>query len=391
MCVPGQKMMNGFFDDITRMGRGSSHRASSYDISGGNDDSWRFAPGERRVIADISGPGKITHLWFTQSCGDPDFLRKIVLSIRWDGEDNPSVLAPLGDFFCLGHGIVNSYQSLFFNASARKDYVFGGPVGLNCYLPMPFSKGARVELINESGAEVYQYFYVDYELYDEPLAEDILYFHAAFHRENPTVGWGHEIPVNHPLSNIKNLSDRDNYLLLEVEGEGHFIGFNLSVTNLQPDEMNPHENTWWGEGDEMYVIDGEPWPPRIHGTGTEDALNQAYGMQDNAYLYNGSSVYEHKTGGYQTSYVFFPTHPVRFKKSLRASIEHGHANHLSNECASVAYWYQREPHRPIELLPVKKRLPLRRRFCSVEGGETEPTLVEMTGEMVAAKEAWGEI
>ena len=86
----------------------------------------------------------------------------------------------------------------------------------------------------------------------------------------------------------------------------------------------------------MIFIDDEPWPPSIHGTGSEDFLNQAFGMQKNAYLYNGSSIYGHETEGYQCSYVFYPTNPIRFSKSVRASIEHGHANHLSNEYSSVA-------------------------------------------------------
>jgi len=389
-------------DNLSIITGARTKRASSYDVSGRNADYWRIAPGETRVMADIAGPGKITHIWITQSNPDQDYLRKILLRAYWDGESEPSVLAPVGDFFCLGHSIVNSFQSLPFTASARANNTFGGAVALNCYLPMPFDKAARIECVNESDEEHILYFYIDYELYDEsPCAGGVGgvggagsagagLLHACFRRENPTTGWGHEITVNSVPSDIANLSDRNNYLLLDAAGEGQFVGFNLSVTNMQRALKAPHERTWWGEGDEMYFIDGEPWPPSLHGTGSEDALNQAYGMQRNAYIYNGSSVYENDTGGYQTSYVFYITNPVRFRKSLRASIEHGHANHLSNEYSSVAYWYQREPHKSFGIIPVAQRVPLIQSFIFPEGSKTDPEPLIIDGQMNESKAAWRE-
>ncbi len=110
----------------------------------------------------------------------------------------------------------------------------------------------------------------------------------------------------------------------------------------------------------MIWVDGYKWPPDLHGTGSEDYLNQAWGMQDNAYLMNGSSIYEANTGGYQTSYVFHLANPVRFQREIKVTIEHGHGNHLANEMSSVAYWYQLEPHRRFGILPVKKRKPVER-------------------------------
>ena len=377
-------------DNLSLITRARSKRASSWDVSGKNGDSWRIPAGESKIMADIGGPGKITHIWITQSNPDQDFLRKILIRAFWDNETEPSILAPVGDFFCLGHSIVNSFQSLPFTASARLNNAFGGAVALNCYLPMPFNEAARFEIVNESDDEHILYFYIDYELYDQRFAGDTGRLHARFHRENPTTGWGHEITVNSPPSNIPNLSDANNYLLLDAEGAGQFIGFNLSVTNLQKAVKAPHSRTWWGEGDEMYFIDGEPWPPSLHGTGSEDALNQAYGMQRNAYLYNGSSIYEEDTGGYQTSYVFYITNPVRFRESLRASIEHGHANHLSNEYSSVAYWYQREPHKSFGILPVKQRIPLVQSFAYPEGSKTAPVSMTLDQEMKKSKELWDE-
>ena len=379
-----------FFSHLTQITKARTKRVSSWDSTGRNGDAWRIEPGERSVLADLTGPGQITHIWMTQGSQDPEILRKIVLIISWDNEEHPSVQVPLGDFYGLGHAMVNSYQSLFFTASTRHNHTFSGSVALNSYLPMPFNRSARIELLNESELAYHQYFYIDYELFADEHPAETAYFHACFKRENPTTGWGHEITVNAPPANIANLSDQDNYLLLDAVGEGHFIGFNLSVTNLQTSLKNPHKRTWWGEGDEMIFIDGEPWPPSLHGTGSEDALNQAYGMQPNAYLFNGSSIYEEYTGGYQTSYVFYAANPVRFTRSIKASIEHGHGNHLSNEYASVAYWYQKEPHQAFDILPVMQRLPLIRSFSCPEGRQTDPTPLTLTDEMQAMKRQWQE-
>ncbi|MFB2603785.1 DUF2961 domain-containing protein, partial [Rhizobium phaseoli] len=95
----------------------------------------------------------------------------------------------------------------------------------------------------------------------------------------------------------------------------------------------------------------------IHGTGTEDYFNHAWGMQNNAFLMNGSVIHESIVPGYQVSYRFHLTDPVRFKNRLRVTIEHGHANHLSDDWASTAYWYQTLPSPKLTILPVEQRLP----------------------------------
>jgi hypothetical protein len=302
------------------------------------------------VLADIKGPGAITHIWMTQR----DHYRECLLKITWDNASRPSVLVPLGDFFGLGHGIVNSYQSLLFTASTRNNNQFNQGCALNSYALMPFRERAVVELVNESAELHRQYFYVDYETFDKPQP-DAGYFHAEFRRTNPFGGWGHEIRVNTPEANIVNLERQawnDNYVILEAQGRGHYIGCNLSVTNFQ--------GTWWGEGDDMIWVDGYKWPPDLHGTGSEDYLNQAWGMQPNAFLRNGSSIHESHTNGYQTSYVLHIENPVRFQKEIKVTIEHGHGNHLANEMSSVAYWYADQPRAAVAPPSMLQRLPVLR-------------------------------
>ena len=325
-------------------------RFSSWDTTGRNADAWKIEPGESAVLADIKGPGAITHIWMTQG----DHYRECLLKITWDNAKRPSVLVPLGDFFGLGHSIVNSYQSLLFTASTAKNNQFNEGCALNCYIQMPFSERALVELVNESSEPHGQYFYIDYETYNKPQP-DAAYFHAEFRRTNPFGGWGHEVQVNSAEANIVNkgkLAWDNNYVILQTKGKGHFIGCNLSVTNFQ--------GTWWGEGDDMIWVDGYKWPPDLHGTGSEDYLNQAWGMQRNSFLRNGSSIFENDTDGYQTSYVFHIENPVRFVKEIKVTIEHGHGNHLANEMSSVAYWYAAKAAPAVTPPAVAKRLPVLR-------------------------------
>ena len=132
--------------NLAQIKEGKTGRCSSYDRTGRNNDAWSIKAGETRVLADIRGPGAITHIWMTQR----NHYRECLLKITWDNAKSPSVLVPLGDFFCLGHGIVNSFQSYLFTASTRNNNLFNQGCALNCYAPMPFKERAVVELVNQS-------------------------------------------------------------------------------------------------------------------------------------------------------------------------------------------------------------------------------------------------
>jgi hypothetical protein len=361
-------------------------RASSWDQRGRNQDYWTIPAGESRILADLQGPGQITHIWMTQFCRrqlgpglldpddtagtapvleihnalglnweepDPDYYRKVLLRITWDDQDHPAVLVPLGDFFGVGHSMPNSYASALFTVSAKPEesLVFGGSAALNCWVPMPFNSRALIEVVNENDLPLAQYFYVDYELFREPLADTTLYFHAHWTREEACEGWGPDLQTNSPETNVVHLSDEGNFVVLETEGAGHYIGCNLSVHHRQ--------GSWWGEGDDMIFIDDDTWPPSLHGTGTEDYFNHAWGMQKNAYLYHGTIVHESDVPGYSVTYRQHIVDPVRFTSRIKVSIEHGHANHLADDWAATAYWYQTLPSPAATILPVERRLPTR--------------------------------
>lgn len=324
-------------------------RISSWDTTGGNADAWPIEPGETKTLAEIDGPGSISHIWFTIASPDPHYLRKLLLRAYWDGESNPSIDTPVGDFFGMGHGRAFSYQCALFNTSNDEAGRLGGGVAMNCWAPMPFSEHARLEIVNDQEEPVHAfYFYIDTQAHNQPLPEGTLRFHAKWRREVPADGWTGKGSIWHTAEwhermagpEGKNLSDAGNYCFLEAEGRGHFVGVNFAINHLRPD--------WWGEGDDMFFVDGEPWPPSLHGTGSEDYLCHAWGMQNNAHMYNGTAWAEIDSGNHWGKVCVYRYHivdPVPFTKSLRASIEHGHANDRSDDWSSTAYWYQTEPHK----------------------------------------------
>lgn len=380
---------------LTEIRTAKTDRVSSWDRTGRNKDFWTIPAGKSIVLADIEGPGCITHIWMTQA----NHYRHCLLKMTWDDAKYPSVLCPLGDFFGLGHGIVNSYQSLLFSALANDNNVFESGCALNSYVQMPFKKRAVIELINQSNEKHNQYFYIDYETYDTS-EQNIGYFHTEWHRENPFGGWGGEITANAPEADIANKGKtawENNYIILETKGRGHYIGCNLSITNFQ--------GSWWGEGDDMIWVDGYKWPPDIHGTGSEDYLNHAWGMQDNAFLRNGSSIFEGNTnginqtgnlflgkGGYQTSYVHHIENPIHFTKDIKVTIEHGHGNHLCNEVSSTAYWYAEKPSKVKKVPPVAKRMPVLQdnqgNWLYDKKNQTTSEKIKPNAEMLRMKKKW---
>ncbi len=301
-----------------------SRRVSSYDRSGGNRDSIAIEPGRTAVLAEIDGPAAIDHIWVTIAA-EPFYGRKIVLRFFWDGEAAPSVETPVGDFFGVGHGLNRNFSSLPVICSSEGR-------ARNCYWYMPFRRSCRITATNEGTGPVDAfYYYIDYR--ELPgLGPETAYFHAQYRQDFP------------PAPNR-------NYLLLDAEGAGHYVGCNLSV--LQ------RAMGWWGEGDDMITVDGET-SPSLHGTGSEDYFSDAWGMRESQSLFYGCPLQEEdfQAGSKATVYRFHIPDPVPFKKSIRVTIEHGHANDRSDLLSSVAYWYQAEPHLPFPpLTPAAERLP----------------------------------
>ena len=299
-----------------------AQREGSYDRSGGNDDWRSIEPGQELLLADIKGPGRIVHFWWTIAAeAIPQYNRALVLRMYWDGEKQPSVESPLGDFFCNGHGMFAMVGSLPISVTE-----YGGR---NCWLPMPFKKSARITLTNDADKPVRMFFWnIDWQR-PPSLPEDTRYFHAQYRQEFPTI------------------KGKD-YAILDANGQGHYVGVALSVEK----ESKPG---WFGEGDERMCVDGQS-EPSIIGTGTEDYFITAWGP----HVYNSpwagySFMQGYKTlGDKSTAYRFHILDPIPFTRSIRVSIEHAWDQQNSDFCdnySSVAYWYQTEPHQSFAPLP----------------------------------------
>jgi hypothetical protein len=298
---------------------------SSHDTSGRNDDFLPIAAGATAQLANIQGPGIIAQLWVTISSPDKYFLRRIVLRMYWDGEKTPSVEVPIGDFFGTGFEYKH-YITPYLGMSSG---------GYYSYLPMPFNKSARIEVVNETGSEVYSFYYhIDYHKLSEPLDPSIAYFHATWHR-------------------VIRTDPKQYYTLLEAEGEGHLVGVNLNMQSYDG-------GLQFLEGDEMIYVDGEK-EASLKGTGTEDYFNSGWYFNRGEFSapYHGLIIKDDSLGRI-AAYRFHILDAIPFKKSIRALIEHGDQNVEIADYSSTAYWYQKEPHKPFAALPLPGlRIPLR--------------------------------
>jgi Protein of unknown function (DUF2961) len=311
-------------------------RSSSYDRTGGNEDYRPLDAGQTLTLLDAAGSGEITHVWITIASREQYHLKKIVLRIYWDGQESPSVEAPVGDFFGLGLGDYFLYQAA--------PLAVGADNALNCFFPMPFQRHARITLTNEGRERAEAiYWNIDYRAYSAALPADTLYFHAQYRQATPNVA----VP-----GSKTNLDGKDNYVWMEATGRGHFAGVTMSIIE--------NADGWWGEGDDMFFVDGEKLPS-INGTGSEDYFLGAWdfgGKQFSYALFGAPLVGPERQGARWSVYRFHLDSPIPFTKSLRATIEHGHANDRGDNYYSVAYWYQTEPHAAFPPLPpVDQRLP----------------------------------
>ncbi len=313
-----------------------------------NWDNRHIDPGKTFVLAEITGPATIQHIWLTFPDPAPGWLGRegnadhseLVLRIFWDGAAEPAVETPVGDFFAAGFG-----QRAEVNSAPVM--VEGGDA-YNCYWPMPFYKSARIEIENQSTKPLNSFYYqVDY-VKEDSLPAGVPYFCAQYRQEFPVA------------------SGRD-YLICDAEGRGHYVGTVLSARSRSP--------MWFGEGDEKFYVDGET-TPSLQGTGTEDYVGNAWGMGTGTYAYFGVPILEGDFGmvGWRTSvYRWHLPDPVRFTKHLRVEIEdagwiskdelqegtHEGFVERNDDFASVAFWYQvGQPKRFAKVPPAaERRLP----------------------------------
>ncbi|MBN1418781.1 MAG: DUF2961 domain-containing protein [Planctomycetes bacterium] len=337
----------------------TAHRASSNNPDwSSNDDSKRPIPGETTVLADLEGPGVVTHIWMTIADSEYGWPRLLRLRIYYDGSPVPSVDSPIGDFFAVGNGMEGEVESLMVRDSSDGR-------ARNCYWPMPFRKSCKITVTNEGRRRVTMlYYHVDWQKV-ESLPPETPYFHAWYRQALPAP------------------ADGSRYEFLSVQGKGHYVGTVMSVIQA--------EAGWFGEGDDTFWVDGGR--PSIEGTGSEDYFNDAWGLHVNDGPFYGVTVAEGTgLGSRMTAYRWHLQDPIPFRKSLTAEIEHRGWTYRTDGSvksafgvrtdliSSVAFWYQQGiaqglppvPYGPARLpqgnalqIEVEESLPV----VEVEGGK----------------------
>lgn len=296
----------------------------------------KIAPNSIFELGDIEGPGSIQQIWMTTTAE----TRTLILRIYWDGQETPSVEAPLGDFFASGWGVFAQISSLAVCVNPKNGY--------NCYWQMPFRRHCKITVENRAEKECVLFYQVNYQLTDVP--EDAAYFHAQFRRTNPL-----------PYA-------QDYVILDDVSGRGHYVGTAVA--------WGVNNNGWWGEGELKWFLDGED-APTICGTGTEDYFCGAWGFHvGNRYEtfttpYAGMPVNTTPDGSEpgltQTRYGLYRWHitdPIRFRTGLKVTMQalgwrrDGRYLPLQDDIASVAYWYQTLPTAPFPDLPDRDALEI---------------------------------
>ena len=256
-----------------------------------------LAAGENLTLAQEAAgvAGVIRRIWLTISDRSPEMLRGLRIDAFWDGAATPAVSAPLGDFFGVGLGRVAAWESAYLSNPEGRSF--------NCVLPMPFRSGFRLTVTNETAADLPMLFYdVNYTVGDA-LPPDTLYMHTHWRRESPTT------------------LGRDYEILPRVTGGGRFMGCNIGVRT----DRAQWADTWWGEGEVKFYLDGDTDHPTLCGTETEDYIGTAWGQGAYHNRYQGCPVADSAAGAY-CFYRWHDPDPIYFRTDIRVTIQQiGHA------------------------------------------------------------------
>lgn len=283
-------------------------------------------PGEIVTLADITGPGTIRHIWMT-TLNVPELLRSAVVRAYWEGQEHPSVEAPIGDFAGFAHGKVTAYQSAVHSV--------GENAALNVWFEMPFVEHAHLSLANEGRLPMPLFYQIDYTLGDRHPA-DVGRLHVLFRRENPTT------------------MGKDFELLPQRRGKGCFLGAVMGV--------RVEDQRWWGEGEVKFYLDGDEDFATIVGTGAEDYVGLSFGMQETPFLYHGASL---NRDGFISMYRWHVRDPVYWRESCRVTIQQiGHRGtayrwedyphqlyERADDWSTATFWYEPVPSAPLPPFP----------------------------------------
>jgi hypothetical protein len=312
---------------------------------------WKISPSVKIkskttfTVAEITGPGAIQHIWMTPTGN----WRYSIIRFYWDDEATPSIEVPVGDFFGMAWGKYSQLTSLAVTVNPGSAF--------NCYWPMPFRKKCKITMENIDDKDMILYYQVDYTLTEVP--QDAAYLHAQFRRVD-------RVPYKQDYTIVDN-----------IKGKGHYVGTFMAYES--------HDNGWWGEGEIKFFMDGDEKFPTICGTGTEDYFCGSYDFDSRQKDVHGKESVEYTEfrtpyaglhqvirgdGHYEIMqrfgmYRWHISDPIRFDKDLRVTIQDlgwrndGRYLPLQDDIATVAFWYQAEPHAAFPKLPSKDELEVK--------------------------------
>ena len=247
------------------------------------------AAGQTVTLLDIKGAGIINRIWMTINDRSPEMLRSLVLKMYWDGSVKPAVSVPLGDFFGVGLGQMVAFENELFSDPEGRSF--------NCYIPMPFKKGAKVTITNESNKDLNLLFYdINFSKLEKPN-DNMLYFHSYWHRD------------------LKTELKKDFEILPYVEGNGRYLGTNMGIM-----ANKEYGDSWFGEGEVKVYLDGDTNFPTLNGTGTEDYIGTGWGQGTYINKYQGSLIADKE----QQAFAFYRYHipdPIYFHKDIKVTIQ----------------------------------------------------------------------
>lgn len=251
----------------------------------GNAFEW-IQLGETKILLNTTGEGIIQRIWMTID-KDPLKLRSLRLQMFWDYSPKPAVDVPMGDFFVYNLGKGVAFESSLFSTAEGRSF--------NCYIPMPFRKAAKIQLINEGRSVVKLYYDVDFIL--QKLAPSAMYFHAAWTRQM-TAKLGADFEI-----------------LPKVTGKGRFLGMSVGLIT-----DSTYEKSWWGEGEVKMFMDDDKEYPTIVGTGAEDYIGSAWGLGAFTNMYQGCTIANDSTREFNF-YRWHVPDAIYFSKSMRVTIQ----------------------------------------------------------------------
>jgi len=245
--------------------------------------------GQSLTLLDVQEAGIVQRIWITINDRSPEMLRSLRIDMYWDNEQKPAVSVPFGDFFGVGLGRTTSFQNILFSNPEGRSF--------NAFIPMPFKTGAKIVITNESKKKLNNIFYdIDYNVVNG-WSDDVLYFHAYWHRDSATT------------------LTKDFELLPTVMGRGRFLGVNIGV-NANP----AYKKSWFGEGEVKMYLDGDTDYPTLNGTGTEDYIGTAWGQGKFINNYTGCSVADDSL----LQWAFYRYHipdPIYFKANCKVALQ----------------------------------------------------------------------